>query len=32
MLMKQDLPLDWALQRRQLGFHPVHALPVGTTA
>ena len=27
MLMKQDPPLDWALQRRQLGFHPVHAVP-----
>lgn len=27
MLMKQDLPLDWALQRRQLGFHPVDAFP-----
>jgi hypothetical protein len=24
-LMKEDLPLDWALQRRQLGFRPVHA-------
>lgn len=24
VLMKQDLPLDWALQRRQLGFRSVH--------
>jgi len=24
LLMKTDLPLDWALQRRLLGFRPVH--------
>ena len=30
MLMKQDLPLDWALQRRQLGFPQVHATSVTT--
>lgn len=24
VLMKQDLPLDWALQRRQLGFPPAY--------
>jgi DNA invertase Pin-like site-specific DNA recombinase len=27
VLMKQDLPLDWALQRRQLGFRPMHGVP-----
>ena len=31
-VMKQDLPLDWALQRRQLGFHPVHTSPETTVA
>nr|WP_314447378.1 recombinase family protein [uncultured Sphingomonas sp.] len=32
LLMKQDLPLDWALQRRQLGFQPVYANSMSTTA
>lgn len=32
VLMTQDLPLDWALQRRQLGFSPVHAPPMSMPA